>query len=188
MSSTETILLQLLQEIQSLKVQINTSEQQRNQDREQFQTKLNQLADQQQQLLKIIHTAEPNTSPILELLKKQEYYLKEHQQHQQIIRKNQIASAENADKQHTQLKQELSTLSRFSNSGRPLIQLFENLEPIGWAKLMLGILLINLVTNLTLPYLPGGISQVLKLMDRKIFLIWQDQKDTQKFLGVPQKN
>jgi hypothetical protein len=38
--------------------------------------------------------------------------------------------------------------------------------------------------------IPGGIRQTqeqLKLMDGKIFLIWSDQKKTQKFLGVPQK-
>jgi hypothetical protein len=188
MSSTETILLQVLQEIQSLKAQISTTEQQHNQEHEQFQAELSQLKNQQQQLQKFIHTIEFNPSPILETLKKQEQYLEEHHHHQIIIRKNQLASAENTDNQHKQLKQALSTFNRSSNEGRPLMQLFENLEPMGWAKLMLGILLINLVTNLVQPYLPGGIGQTLKLMDSKIFLVWRDHKNTQKFLGVPQKN
>jgi hypothetical protein len=188
MTPTDTLLMQILQEIKSLKTQINTNEQLYKQDREQLQPELSQLTAQQQKLLTIIQTTESKTSTVLESLKKQEQYLEEHHHHQIIIRKNQLASAENTDNQYKQLKQALSTFNRSSNEGRPLMQLFENLEPMGWAKLMLGILLINLVTNLVQPYLPGGIGQTLKLMDSKIFLVWRDHKNTQKFLGVPQKN
>jgi chromosome segregation ATPase len=188
MSSTEPILRQLLQEIQSLKVQLNTTEQQHTTEREQFQTELNQLAAQQQQLLNIINTAESNKFQILESLKQQEQYLQEHHQQQQIIRKNQLAISENLNQQYNHLKEGLNALRRSSGPSSSLLQLVRNSEPIELAKLVLGLFLVNLVSSLILLYFPGGINQTLKLLDSKVALLWQEQKDIQKFLGVPQRN
>jgi hypothetical protein len=185
--SLEPALLQLLQEVQSLKAQLSASEQQREQERQQFQAELNLLAAQQQQLIESLHNSHSEPSSLLAYLKGQKRHHQDLQQQQEIIRKNQIASVENYDRLGKWLREELPKLTQNSTGERPIWNLFGSFDLLEWGKLILGIVLITGIVSAVQQYLPGGQNERLQVMDDKISIIWSDLRKTQKFLGMPQK-
>jgi hypothetical protein len=165
----------LLEELRAMRLGLNN-----------LSDRLEQLETQQQQIIVTLETAPSVSSDVTDYLRSQQKHQQQLLDQQNVIRKNQVASAENLDKQNKWLCQEVGELSR-TNQGRPGARLFENLEALGWTRLLLGILVIHLLAGYIQPHLPGSVYQILKLMDQKIFLIWRDQQDTQKFLGVHNK-
>jgi hypothetical protein len=181
-NSVEFVLLELLQEVQSLKGQLSASEQQRYQEWQQFQAELNRLATQQQQLIENLHNSPSDPAALGAYLKSQQQHYQDLQQQQEIIRKNQMASASHHDSLNKWLRQELG-----SSKSEARGSLVGNLGLLGWMRLGVGFLLLTIMAISIQQYLPIGHRNLLKLIDEKIYIIWRDQKATQKFLRMPQE-
>jgi hypothetical protein len=183
----EPMLLQLLQELRSLKEQHDRTAHQHHQEQQQFQAELQRLEQHQQELLDILQTIQAESPQTVDHLQNQQQHNQEAQNQLTAIRKNQIATFDEMSSLGKWLRDKLPTLKGDPEDGRPALHLFDDSGPLLWIKVGLGFLVLTLIANAVLQYLPGGANERMKLMDEKIFLIWRDQKNTQKFLGMPQK-